>query len=54
LNLETHHRRLVAPRLFVIGFLPGMVIEEATLRRDLAGDADYQPRMRARILSIAF
>jgi protein-S-isoprenylcysteine O-methyltransferase Ste14 len=41
---------LVALPLFVIGFLPRMVIEEATLRRDLAGYADYQARVRARIL----
>ena len=41
---------LMAPPLFVISFLPRMVIEESTLRRDLAGYADYQSRVRARIL----
>ena len=45
---------LVALPLFVIGFLPRMVIEEATLRRDLVGYADYQSRVRARILPGVF
>jgi protein-S-isoprenylcysteine O-methyltransferase Ste14 len=45
---------LVALPLFVIGFLPRMVIEEATLRRDLAGYADYESRVRSRILPGVF
>ena len=45
---------LVAPPLFVICFLPRIVIEEATLRRDLAGYADYESRVRARILPGVF
>lgn len=45
---------LVALPLFVIGFLPRMLVEEATLRRELAGYADYQSRVRARILPGVF
>jgi protein-S-isoprenylcysteine O-methyltransferase Ste14 len=45
---------LLALPLFVIGFLPRMVIEEATLRRDLTGYRQYQSRVRTRILPGVF
>ena len=41
---------LAAPLLIGLAFLPRIGIEEETLRRDLAGYADYQSRVRARLV----
>jgi protein-S-isoprenylcysteine O-methyltransferase Ste14 len=41
---------LAALPVFVLAFLPRIAIEEATLSRDLEGYADYQARVRWRIL----
>ena len=48
--LEAAPAALLAVPLFALAFLPRMLIEEAVLRRDLPGYADYQTRIRSRIL----
>lgn len=40
---------LLALPLFGLAFTPRVVVEEAVLRRDLPGYADYQSRVRARL-----
>lgn len=50
LVLESSAAAIAALPLFVIAFLPRMVIEEATLRRELAGYAEYQSRVQSRIV----
>ena len=50
LMLESTATALVALPIVVLGFLPRMKIEEATLRRNLPRYADYQARVSARIL----
>lgn len=54
LVLESTAMALAALPVVVLGFLPRMTIEEATLGRDLPGYADYQSRVRARILPGVF
>lgn len=41
---------LAAIVIFPIAFLPRMLVEEGVLRRDLTGYADYQSRVKTRIL----
>lgn len=41
---------LVAIPAFALAFIPRMIVEEAVLRRDLAGYAEYQSRVRSRLL----
>jgi protein-S-isoprenylcysteine O-methyltransferase Ste14 len=41
---------LAAIVIFPIAFLPRMLVEEGVLRRDLTGYAEYQSRVRTRIL----
>ena len=41
---------VVAVPLFALAFTPRMIIEEAALRRSLPGYADYQSRVRARLV----
>jgi len=48
--LESTAMALVAVPLFVVVFLPRIAVEERDLRRDLEGYAEYQERVRARIL----
>jgi len=36
--------------MFVIGFLPRMITEEATLRRELEAYDEYLSRVRARLV----
>jgi protein-S-isoprenylcysteine O-methyltransferase Ste14 len=50
LVLESSAAAIAALPLFVIAFLPRIVIEEATLRRELSGYAEYQSRVHARIV----
>jgi protein-S-isoprenylcysteine O-methyltransferase Ste14 len=50
LILESPAAALLALPLFALGFLPRMLIEEAVLRRELPGYADYQSRVRSRIV----
>jgi protein-S-isoprenylcysteine O-methyltransferase Ste14 len=50
LILESPALAIATIPFFVLVFMPRMLVEEATLRRDLAGYAEYQRRVRARIL----
>lgn len=50
LVLESTATALATVPIIVLGFLPRMNTEEATLRRELPGYADYQSRVHARIL----
>ena len=52
--LESTAAAVATLPIVVLGFLPRMRIEEATLRRDLPGYADYQSRVGARILPGVF
>jgi len=45
---------LLAVPLFILAFLPRMIVEEAVLRAELRGYADYQRRVRARIVPWVF
>lgn len=54
LLLESTATALATLPIVVLGFLPRMMIEEVTLSRDLTGYADYQSRVRARILPGVF
>jgi protein-S-isoprenylcysteine O-methyltransferase Ste14 len=54
LVLESTATALVTLPVIVLGFLPRMKTEEAILSRDLPGYADYQSRVRARILPGVF
>lgn len=54
LMLESPAAALAAIVTFPLAFLPRMLIEESVLRRDLAGYADYQSRVRTRILPGVF
>jgi protein-S-isoprenylcysteine O-methyltransferase Ste14 len=50
LMLESLPMALAAIIIFPVAFLGRMLVEESVLRRDLAGYADYQSRVRTRIL----
>ena len=50
LMLESPATALAAIVIFPVAFLPRMLVEESVLRRDLAGYAEYQSRIRTRIL----
>lgn len=50
LMLDSLAAALLAPPLFAIGFLPRMLIEEAALRRELSGYADYLSAHRWRLV----
>lgn len=50
LILDSAATALLALPLLVAAFMPRMLVEEAVLRRDLPGYADYQSRVRARIV----
>ncbi len=50
LMLESPAMASMAIAIFPIAFLPRMLVEESVLRRDLAGYAAYQSRVRTRIL----
>lgn len=50
LMLESAALGLAAIVIFPLAFLPRMLVEENVLRRDLAGYADFQSRVRTRIL----
>jgi len=54
LVLESTATALATLPVVVLGFLPRMKTEEATLSRDLPGYAEYQSRVRARILPGVF
>jgi protein-S-isoprenylcysteine O-methyltransferase Ste14 len=54
LVLESIATALATLPIVVLGFLPRMNIEETTLSRDLPGYADYQSRVRSRILPGVF
>jgi protein-S-isoprenylcysteine O-methyltransferase Ste14 len=41
---------LIAVPVFALAFIPRILVEEAVLRRDLIGYADYQARVRSRLL----
>ena len=50
LVLESSAAAVAALPFFVMAFWPRIMIEEATLRRELSGYAEYQSRVRARIV----
>ena len=50
LILDSSTMALVAVPMVLIGFLPRMVTEEATLRRELEGYEDYLSRVRSRLI----
>jgi protein-S-isoprenylcysteine O-methyltransferase Ste14 len=54
LMLESLAAAMAAIVIFPLAFLPRMLVEESMLRCDLAGYADYQSRVRARILPGVF
>lgn len=54
LVLDSAAAALLAAPLFAAAFVPRMLVEETVLRRDLAGYAGYQSRVRARIVPGVF
>jgi protein-S-isoprenylcysteine O-methyltransferase Ste14 len=54
LFLESSFSALVAVPLTIIAFLPRILIEETTLKKDLAGYADYMTRVRWRMIPFIF
>lgn len=54
LLLESTATAVATLPVVILGFLPRMEIEEATLGRELPGYADYQRRVRARIVPCVF